>query len=66
MGRVREVRMQAAHGLLRSSPFRITISEIAYQVGFKSLAEFSRAYKRRFGLSPQNARASLTPPRNVA
>jgi AraC-like DNA-binding protein len=66
MGRVREVRLQAAHGLLRSIPSRITISEIAYQVGFKSLAEFSRAYKRRFGLSPQNARASLTPPRNVA
>ena len=55
MERVREVRLQTATNLLRSQP-RITVSEVAYKVGFKSLAEFSRAYKRRFGLSPQFAR----------
>jgi len=28
------------------------VSEVAYAVGFVSLAGFSRAYKRRFGVSP--------------
>lgn len=56
MERVREARLQAGHDLLRRARARTTVSEIAYEVGFKSLAEFSRAYKRRFGQSPQGTR----------
>jgi AraC-like DNA-binding protein len=57
MERVREVRMDMADELLRRGlPAFRTVSEIAYEVGFKSLSEFSRAYKRRFGRTPRQAR----------
>ncbi|MGE0774120.1 MAG: helix-turn-helix domain-containing protein, partial [Sphingomonadaceae bacterium] len=39
---------------------RYTISEIAYMVGFKSAAHFSRAFRKQFGCTPQAHRASRT------
>ncbi len=36
---------------------RVSISEVAYTHGFTSDAHFSRAFRRRFGLSPREARA---------
>ena len=36
------------------------ISEIAYDVGFKSLTQFNRAFKRIFGQSPTQFRAHLS------
>jgi AraC-like DNA-binding protein len=56
MERVREARLDAAQEALQMRSARTTVSEIAYDVGFKSLAEFSRAFKRRFGHSPTSAR----------
>ncbi len=57
MEHVRDVRLDAADNLLRRGGGRATtISQIAYSVGFKSLSDFSRAYKRRFGCSPLQSR----------
>jgi len=57
MEHVREVRLDAADKLLKQPSGRTTtISEIAYAVGFKSLSDFSRAYKRRFGQAPTRSR----------
>ena len=38
------------------------ISEVAYDVGFKSLTQFNRAFKRIFGHSPSDFRAQLRSP----
>lgn len=60
MEHVRDVRLDAADSLLRRGGIRpTTISEVAYAVGFKSLSEFSRSYKRRFGWSPLRTRYSV-------
>jgi AraC-like DNA-binding protein len=57
MEHVSDVRLDAADHLLRRGGARATtISQIAYSVGFKSLSDFSRAYKRRFGRSPLQSR----------
>ncbi len=52
MEHVRDVRLDAAHAHLKQSRPTTTISEIAYSVGYRSLSDFSRAYKQRFGYSP--------------
>ncbi|VVE90466.1 helix-turn-helix domain-containing protein [Pandoraea bronchicola] len=44
--------------LLLSTGNRITIIEIAYRYGFSSESVFSRAFRRRFGVSPREVRAS--------
>ena len=41
--------------LTRNSP-RETISEIAFSCGFASAAHFSRAFHKRYGMSPRDAR----------
>lgn len=52
-----EQRLEKARDWLRSSdPRDISISEIAYGVGFKSPAHFSRMFKRVFGLNPREFR----------
>lgn len=56
MERVKELRLETAHTLLCQKGRTCTVSEVAYEVGFKSLAEFSRAYKKRFGTSPRRTR----------
>lgn len=55
MRQVQDTRLAAADRLL-TAPGAATISEIAYATGFKSLSDFSRVYKRRFGTSPRQAR----------
>ena len=47
---VREMRLQRAHQLLSDSS--LTISEIAYRVGFSSPSYFTKCYKDQFGTSP--------------
>ncbi len=54
---VRFIRLQKAKELL--ADHGLSISEIAYQVGFKSLAYFSQMYKQTFGESPSATRNSL-------
>ncbi|MFC4251210.1 AraC family transcriptional regulator [Sinimarinibacterium flocculans] len=51
-------RLEAAgHWLSMSRSGEASISEIAYRVGFKSPAHFSRMFKREFKMSPRQYRA---------
>ena len=50
----RLLRLDHAHKLLEQSP--MSVSEIAFATGFASASHFSRAFQRRFGISPKGAR----------
>jgi AraC family transcriptional activator of tynA and feaB len=52
----------ARQWLAASKPGEASISEIAYKVGFKSPAHFSRMFKRAFNVSPRNYRSAGAPP----
>jgi AraC family transcriptional regulator, positive regulator of tynA and feaB len=47
----------ASRWLAASKPSEICVSEIAYKVGFKSTAHFSRMFKRVFNMSPRDYRS---------
>jgi len=49
---IRTVRLQRAHDLLRAGAGNV--SEVAYAVGFRSLAHFSRAFKEEHQVSPSS------------
>ena len=49
---IREIRLQRARNLVETGQLS-TISEVAYKVGFKNPKYFSKAYKKRFGMSPK-------------
>jgi len=49
---IRFIRLKKAKELI--SETEKTISEIAYEVGFKDLAYFSRCFSELFGVSPVN------------
>lgn len=51
---IRSIRLQEAKKLLAST--HLNISDIAYQVGFKSPVYFSQVFKQTFGESPKNNR----------
>ena len=52
-----EKRLQTARQWLSSSkPTDASVSEIAYRVGFKSAAHFSRMFKQKFKVSPRQYR----------
>lgn len=55
---VARVRVQDARNRLLNPNSRI--SEIAYDVGFQSLTQFNRTFKRVFGESPSDFRAGLS------
>jgi AraC-like DNA-binding protein/ligand-binding sensor protein len=55
---VARVRLEDARGRLLNPNLRI--SEIAYDVGFQSLTQFNRTFKRVFGQSPSEFRARVT------
>lgn len=50
-----EYRLNRAKDFLESGDF--TVSEVAYKVGFCSLAGFSRSFKKQFGYSPSKAKS---------
>jgi AraC-like DNA-binding protein/ligand-binding sensor protein len=50
-------RIEKARNLLQNPKLRI--SEVAFDVGFQSLSQFNRAFRRITGQSPRNYRASL-------
>lgn len=51
------VRLEEARSILLTESYcRRSISEVAYSVGFKSHAHFSRAFKAAFGCSPTDIR----------
>ncbi|NDP22222.1 MAG: response regulator [Paludibacter sp.] len=49
---IRDLRMSKAKELLESRNFNV--SEVIYQVGFKSNSHFARAFKETFGFSPSD------------
>jgi len=51
---IRSIRLQKAHELLRNDDMKI--SDVAYEVGFKNLSWFSRAFSEEFGQSPNSIR----------
>jgi len=53
---IREQRLEACRDSLKDSNNRQTVAEIAYRWGFGDHAQFSRAFKARFGLSPKEFR----------
>jgi AraC family transcriptional activator of mtrCDE len=52
------LRMEAAWRKLASTP--TTLEHIAAEVGFRSESAFSRAFRRRFGIPPGEARDRMT------
>ncbi len=53
---IREVRLERAHALLEAG--RGNVSEVAFAVGFNSLAQFSRRFKSRFGVPPSHLKSA--------
>lgn len=51
---LREERMKASRTLLQQT--RLSVQDISHQVGFTSSANFSTAFKERFGLTPREFR----------
>lgn len=47
---IRKIRLQRAAQLVQQNT--LTVSEIAYQVGFESLSYFSKSFQEEFGMSP--------------
>jgi AraC-like DNA-binding protein len=62
-GLIRSLRLQRAEQLLRANAG--TVSEVAYGVGFKSVAHFSNAFQEKYGERPSAfaARWRPSPPR---
>jgi AraC-like DNA-binding protein len=54
---VRRHRLARAHAILRDSTNTQSIAEIGASVGIPSPAQFSRAFGKRYGLSPRELRA---------
>jgi AraC-like DNA-binding protein/ligand-binding sensor protein len=61
---VARVRLEDARSRLLNPNLRV--SEIAYDVGFQSLTQFNRTFKRVFGQSPSEFRVRLSSPRRKA
>lgn len=53
---VARLRVEKAKNLLQNPRFRI--SEVAYEVGFQSLSQFNRTFRRIVGASPRGFRAA--------
>jgi AraC-like DNA-binding protein len=54
MKRIKQIRLSLARGLVQRS--ELSFSQIALQVGYFRLHEFSRDYKKMYGLSPSEER----------
>jgi AraC-like DNA-binding protein len=56
-----EQRLAAAHRALAGGcEPPLSIGEIAWRNGFSDLSHFSKSYRRRFGISPSDSRASAS------
>lgn len=55
-GLIRELKLMHASELVVSNR---SLTEIAHSIGFCDLAHFSRAYKKRFGMSPSTQRKKI-------
>jgi AraC-like DNA-binding protein len=54
MKRMKHVRLSYARGLFQSS--NLSMSEIAYRIGYSRVQEFSRDFRQHFGLTPTQTR----------
>jgi AraC-like DNA-binding protein len=54
---VQRCRLAQAFAALSNQVDRRQVSEIAYDYGFSSAAHFARAFRRRYGMTPRDARA---------
>jgi AraC-like DNA-binding protein len=54
MKRMKHVRLSYARGLVQSS--NLSMSEIAYRIGYSRVQEFSRDFRQHFGLTPTQTR----------
>jgi AraC family carnitine catabolism transcriptional activator len=52
----RQMRLDRAHRLLIYS--RLSVRDVALATGFSTLAEFSRAFKQKYGRPPSHARGA--------
>jgi AraC-like DNA-binding protein len=57
--RIKQIRMGYAQGLVHFST--TSISEMAERVGYRRIHEFSRDYRKMFGMSPTQDRAQIRP-----
>lgn len=57
---IRNIRLKEARNLLLTS--EMTVSEIAYAVGFSTPAYFTKCYRESFGETPSDTRANLVAP----
>ena len=56
---IRDQRLEACREELRDASIRQTVAEIAYRWGFSDQAQFSRAFKAHFGVSPKEYREQV-------
>ena len=49
---IRNIRMQQAAQLLKEK--KLSISEVAYAVGYNNLSHFSSSFKEMYGISPKD------------
>lgn len=60
---VQTKRLQRAYEMLVADPAgRRTVSEVAYEVGFKNVSHFSRSFSRHFQMAPRDIRQASRPP----
>ena len=52
---IKEARLERAHKLLENEK-SLSISEVAFTVGFKEVTHFSASFKKHFGLSPSEVK----------
>ncbi|MDR0765487.1 MAG: response regulator [Odoribacteraceae bacterium] len=57
---IRDYRLNVAREIIRESNGNLTISEIAYSVGFNDPKYFTRCFTRHFGVTPSAAREATT------
>jgi AraC family transcriptional regulator, regulatory protein of adaptative response / methylphosphotriester-DNA alkyltransferase methyltransferase len=50
------VRMKRAAAMLQDG--RLTVREVAHQVGYRQPAQFAKAFRRQFGVAPSDFRAA--------
>jgi AraC-like DNA-binding protein len=49
---IKHIRLQQAAILMTENP-ALTVSDVAYKVGFSNLSHFSTSFKEKYGVSPK-------------